>query len=149
MIVEEYIGDMFTSKNKIFGHGVNCEKNMNSGLAAYIRVKYPEVYEEYLTMDFVGGDIQPVQAHDKNIIINIASQIKSGRNARLDLLEEGVRKSFEFVQLFEPSMEYNTLVLPQIGCGVGGLEWEEVREVIIGIKNDFPKVNLELWTFPE
>lgn len=145
MTVKEYIGDMFTSSNTVFGHGVNCEKNMNSGLAAYIRVKYPEVYEEFLTKDFVGGDIQPVQANDKNIIINIASQIKSGRNARIELLEEGVRKSFEWVE----TSPFDTLILPQIGCGVGGLEWEIVRGVIIGIKNDFTKVNLELWTFPE
>lgn len=118
---------------------------MNSGLAAYIRVKYPEVYEEFLTKDFIGGDIQPVMANDGNIIINIASQIKSGRNARMDLLEEGVLRALAWVEY----SEYDTLVLPRIGCGVGGLEWADVYQTLTRINKRFPNTNLELWTFPE
>lgn len=145
MAISEYVGDMFTSTSTVFGHGVNCEKNMNSGLAAYIRVTYPEVYEEFLTKDFVGGDIQPVETNDGKIILNIASQIKSGANARIDLLVEGVHNALSWVE----QSEHDTLALPRIGCGIGGLEWDFVRQTIIDMSAEYPTVNVELWSIPE
>ncbi len=40
-------GDLFTTNAKIICHQVNCQGEMNTGVAQQVREKFPHVYEEY------------------------------------------------------------------------------------------------------
>ena len=40
-------GDLFTAKAPIICHQVNCQGEMNTGVAQQVREKFPHVYEEY------------------------------------------------------------------------------------------------------
>ena len=40
-------GDLFTTNAKIICHQVNCQGEMNTGVAQQVKEKFPHVYEEY------------------------------------------------------------------------------------------------------
>ena len=40
-------GDLFTTNAKIICHQVNCQGEMNTGVAQQVKEKFPHIYEEY------------------------------------------------------------------------------------------------------
>jgi len=143
-------GDIFTTELEAIGHGVNIEGVMGSGIAVTVRTLHPNVYEEYREYCekglLTGGDLLVVQSKtDGKYIFNMASQEKKGRNATYDFLRQSTRRALTYC------VEYDmpALALPQIGCGIGGLEWSRVTEILEEESERFPEVDLELWTYPD
>ena len=42
--------------------------------------------------------------------------------------------------------EVPTIALPKIGCGIGGLRWGDVEQVLSGIVRETDRVQIEVWT---
>jgi O-acetyl-ADP-ribose deacetylase (regulator of RNase III) len=59
-------------------------------------------------------------------IYNLATQDYPGPRARLEWIEKSLAKAAAHAR--EHGVE--TIALPRIGSGIGGLRWEEVEEVI-------------------
>lgn len=146
MILEK-TGNIFNSTAQLIGHGVNLQGVMGAGIAKTVRELYPEVYEVYREACeqelFTVGGILPVKTHDNRIIVNMASQDKPGANARYDWLEETVAATMSYMD----KNNYSSLALPQIGSGIGGLEWRKVKNIIERNVPYFFEGVIELWTF--
>lgn len=146
MIIQK-TGDIFTSDMTVIGHGVNIEGIMGHGIAATVRALFPDVYSAYRYEcrqgRLIGGDMFPYQSSKGPWILNIASQEAPGRNAKYSFLEDGVEKSF----LWCEENGIDGFALPKIGAGIGGLEWEQVEEILTRLAERHPKVDLEIWTF--
>lgn len=145
-MITYHVGNLFHTDKHVIGHGVNCVKNMNSGIAHTIKNMFPEVFEAFMTKDFLGGDIQAVTTNNGQFtVLNIATQINGGANANLQFIEYGIRNSFEWVV----ANGYEGFAIPRIGAGVGGLEWEDVNEVMSNVSKEYPNIELEIWIRPE
>lgn len=140
-------GNIFTSELQAIGHGVNCKGVMGSGIAVTVRTLFPEVYEVYKQycerVGLHGGDMLALPTRDGRIILNLASQEKTGANAHYDFLEKSVLESFAYCQ----RNKISGFALPQIGSHIGGLEWVEVLPILETCSWKFPDIDLEVWTY--
>ena len=140
-------GNIFTSDQPAIGHGVNCKGVMGSGIAVTVKKLFPEVYEVYRDycreVGLHGGDMLPVLSNGGRVILNLASQEKTGANAHYDFLEASVRNAFSYCQ----QNGISGFALPRIGAGIGGLDWDRVLEILAACSEEYPAIDLEVWTY--
>lgn len=142
-------GDLFTSEQPAIGHGVNIRGVMGSGIAPLVRAHFPAVFPPYKAAcdrgELEPGDMLPVEVEENKWVFNLASQDNTGRNARLEWVDQSLISSFEYC------LEHGIsgFAIPRIGAGVGGLNWKDVKEVIINVASDYPIVELDVWSLPD
>ena len=130
-------GSVFDTELHAIGHGVNTAGVMGAGIAKPIKEQFPNNFSNYEAACRAGqlrpGDTMVVQ--EKGMyIFNIASQSRPGRYARYEWLFsaalDAARTAVE--------IGLDSIAIPMIGCGIGGLDWEyvsallEVTESIVG-----------------
>lgn len=138
-------GDIFQSSAGAIGHGVNTRGLMGAGIARQFRQKYPDMYQAYYESCADGslrpGGVFPWKAPGR-VIMNIASQQEPGASASYDMLISGVKIALEWCDTYG----IETLALPRIGSGIGGLDEAVVEGILIALAEKSP-VDIELWTF--
>lgn len=140
----EFSGNLFNTNAPAIGHGVNIKGLMGAGIAVQFARLWPEMHRQYRGL--CGKNIlNPGEAfvyHTPTLTIyNIASQDLPGRHARLDWLSEGVDATLSHAK----GAGYDRVALPRIGCGIGGLNWDDVKPVIEGWEVAHG-VNVEVWS---
>ena len=141
-------GDLFTTDAACIGHGVNCRGVMGAGIAKAFREKYPENYKAYKRACREGilgaGDVFPWAFNDDGkFILNIASQVEPGANARYEWLFNGALEAAQICK----GIGHDRLAIPLIGCGIGGLEWPQVEVLLLAIEIIVPDFQFEVWKF--
>jgi O-acetyl-ADP-ribose deacetylase (regulator of RNase III) len=112
-------------------HGCNCHCNMGGGIAKQIREIFPEAYDADLKT--IEGDPFKLGTYSyayRNepyplIIVNAYTQFHPGPDASYEAIEKAfvaIKKGFGNVP--------HKIGIPQIGCGIGGLEWDQVEKII-------------------
>lgn len=137
-------GDLFTTTAPAIAHGVNTHGVMGAGVAKLIRARYEHVYDGYRSA-CLHGHLLPggldVEDGGDVYIYNIASQDKPGPNARLDWLTTGVRAALTHAD----KHDLDVIAMPRIGCGIGGLDWDDVKPVLEAAAAEF-FCDIEVWT---
>lgn len=129
-------GDLLESEELVIAHGCNTYGVMGAGIAGQISKRYPSMFRAYkaacLGGEFVLGSAQflerePSRFHPE-YIFNLGTQWSPGPNATL----WGVFLSFaNMVERSRgASVAINRVAIPRIGCGIGGLTWDEVEPTI-------------------
>lgn len=140
-------GDLFTSTKTALGHGVNCQGVMGSGIAVTVKKLFPENFKAYRNVCQKGllkpGMVYPYREKNK-VILNIASQNKTGADASLDWIAIGMWKALGYCE----DRGLDGLAIPRIGSKIGGLDWKDVHPLLKEIFDDWP-LELEIWTLPE
>lgn len=136
MIVEERVGDLFSHSGVAIGHGVNTQGVMGAGIAKEFRRRWPGLYEDYKQACADGyllpGGSLLYSYPPYQFIFNLATQRYPGADARLEWISEALTAAVDYLELWRVS----ELAIPRIGCGIGGLNWEDVRGVIEKSKPD-------------
>jgi O-acetyl-ADP-ribose deacetylase (regulator of RNase III) len=120
-------------------HGCNCWHAMGGGIAAQIAQRWPQVLEA--DKDTKLGSINKVGGYSfahaftrdgaPFAIVNAYTQHRPGRDARLEAIEKSMRAiandamNAGLVPMVRPRIGY-----PMIGCGIGGLKWEDVAPIM-------------------
>jgi len=134
--IEFVSGDLFanTHSAKAFAHGCNCQGSMGAGIAVGFRERYPEMYEQYRARckaqprEFNLGDVWLWKAEEQPWVFNLghggrclacAGQLT--RQSRLLLVVWRELADAEGVQ---------SIAIPRIGVGYGGLSWKKVRIIV-------------------
>lgn len=120
------------NKKRIILHQVNCQGVMGAGFAKQIKNKYPLCFTEYKKIcktkksEELLGTIY-IYEGDKDIIINMFSQDKYGRDKRYTdyiAMEKAIKK----LRKIYPS---EIIIAPyKIGCGLAGGNWDIVKEIL-------------------
>lgn len=147
MIIEKH-GDIFNSEQPALGQGVNCQGMMGSGIAVLFKREFPEMYKDYKveckTNKLQGGGLHTYFDQDKNKwIFNIASQYYPGASATHDFLSSGVEEAF----LFARRNKIKGFAIPQIGHGIGKLDWDKSILIIESLAAKYPEIDLEIWYY--
>lgn len=139
------MGDVFEVDGNLFhlglpalGQGVNLMGKMGLGIARDMARNYPGLLDDYRQAIREGrltlGGAHLYTHTDGTVIVNIATQRNTGRDAREDAIETGLHSALH--QLTEHGID--RLGLPRIGCGIGGLEWPHVYDIILRVTSDHP-----------
>ena len=133
--------DIFEVEAEALSHGCNTQ-GATGGLAGAVFSRYPEMKKSYhyrceRGLVFPGeAFIYETGLSDSfSYIYNLFTQIMPGANADMEL----IRLSLEFMLEHMKENDVKSVNIPQIGCGIGGLKWEEVQpllEKIFGPEED-------------
>lgn len=138
-------GNMFDTELEAIGHGVNCAGVMGAGVAKKIRELYPHNYENYRAAcqrkQLKPGGVHVNREYD-TYIVNMASQNMPGADASYPWLFESALNGANGAV----KRGLDSIAIPMIGCGIGGLEWFKAAAVLEAVEaiveNDF---EWEVW----
>lgn len=138
--------DIFSMKADAMCHGVNT-KGILGGLAQTVMSFFPEMSELYKSMctqgSLEGGDMMAVkyeESENKVWIYNLATQREPGANAQLALIQDSMEK----MKTHAKENGVSTINCPLIGCGIGGLIWPEVKEILELVFGDDDDITLHV-----
>lgn len=136
---KEVKGDLLElAKSKQFdviGHGANCFSTMGAGIAKQIKEKLSTAYRADVLDPRSPiqrlGDMSVSETGMGFIVCNLYTQFQPGPNFDYIAFELCLKK---LAIVMEPK---SRLGLPQIGCGIGGGDWDKVKKIIKRILFDF------------
>lgn len=123
-------GDMFAAEGvRAWAHGCNCAGAMGAGIAVEFKRRFPRMFDEYRQRCADGrfglGDVF-VWSEGDLTVYNLGTQEHWRKKAQLAALAKAVGR---MVTLAEKG-GIDRVALPQIGAGLGGLDWPRVRAVL-------------------
>lgn len=135
--------DVTTIDEGIIAHGVNCQRVMGSGVAWAIRSKWPTVFYQYENHTPVLGSTQFVEITPVLFVANCYTQDTFGRDNKPYANLDAIRTSLGEVFNFASAMGF-PLYMPRIGCGLGGLKWDNVRPIIEELEQQYQGVEVTI-----
>lgn len=121
--------DLFETGADCLVNTVNCEGFMSKGIAYQFKQRYPENDEVYKEACRNGTmQIGTVLCHKENdtTIINFPTKDRWRRPSTMAYIEKGLDAMIQEL----PHLNVKTIAIPPLGCGNGGLSWEQVRKLI-------------------
>jgi O-acetyl-ADP-ribose deacetylase (regulator of RNase III) len=148
--IETKIGNLMDVKSGHIVHGCNAKGVMGSGVALAVKKVFPEAYKDYLRHyesddGLVLGEAYPIAITTNLVIWNAITQEGFGAPTR-NCSYDAIQTCFEQINdtLSQTKSDHCELHIPAIGAGLGGGNWEIIRE-IIEQTIDFPTT---LWILP-
>lgn len=145
-------GNMLQMEQGILVHGCNAQGVMGSGIAAQIRFRYPEVFEDY-SHDFntkglklgevIFTEIDPAQGF---YIASAITQQFYGKDGKKYVSYKGVHDAFKEIAK-EAEDRGLSVHYPQIGAGLAGGDWATIQTIINDVFLEYPLVCRTLWIF--
>lgn len=122
-------GDLLSSSAEALVNTVNCEGYMGKGIAYQFKLKFPENNKDYVKACKT-GELQVGKLHyykeDGKIIVNFPTKNKWRAKSKMEYVEKGLD---ELVPLIE-KLGIQSIAIPPLGSGNGGLVWSEVKNLI-------------------
>ena len=151
MIVETTKGDIFeyfeNKPNSILVHGCNCFNTFGSGFAKQVRMRYPEAYAVDCSTDKGDaeklGDFSLYDYTEGRLIVNAYTQYRYGTDRR-HVNYGAVASCFTKIEAIARRRYSPLILIPKIGAGLGGGDWEVIREIIDFTTREVPVVVFEL-----
>lgn len=131
-MIKECEDDIFSLDVDAIVNPVNCVGVMGGGLALEFKNRYPINFTAYKTACdnkmLVPGNLFTVKISDLGVkyLINFPTKKHYKNPSRIEYINKGLIALKEFVDI--SSIE--TLGLPAIGCGLGGLSYDVVKKCI-------------------
>lgn len=130
-------GDIFTSSTQCLVNTVNCEGYMGKGLAYQFKLRFPENNKHYKAACKSGkfgiGNILFFQENNK-LIANFPTKNKWREKSRYTYIQSGLNTLKQEII----SRHITSIVIPPLGCGNGGLDWNVVKKMICDSLHDLP-----------
>lgn len=127
-----------------FSHGCNT-KGAIGGLAGDVFGRLPDMKEVYkmacLQGTFEGGDIFPCD-FETFWVYNLFTQEEPGANADTGFVRDALVRMRDHMK----ENKVKTVNCPQLGCGIGGLVWSEVKPIMEDVFGSDDAVTLQVVT---
>lgn len=135
-------GDIFSIPNVTsYAHGCNCAGAMGKGIALQFREKFPAMYTEYRELcangTFRVGDVFDYD-YGQGHVYNLGTQVTWRTKAKLEYIKSAVEKMMTLAE----ASGIRRIALPAIGAGLGGLRWDDVKELLNNAAAFHPSVDL-------
>lgn len=127
---------------------VNCVGVMGKGIALQFKNKWPDNYKKYeeackhklvktgkMFIYDSGGLVKP------HYIINFPTKDHWRGNSKIEYIETGLQDLISEVE----RLNIKSIAIPPLGCGNGGLEWQEVKPLIEKAFSKLSTVNVRLY----
>ncbi len=119
-------GDIFEQDVKAIVNAVNCVGIMGKGIALQFKNRYPENFELYETAckqnKVIPGKMFICEI-DSQYIINFPTKRHWRDSSKLEDIIIGLDDLVRAIK----ALKIQSIAIPPIGCGLGGLEWSIVK----------------------
>jgi O-acetyl-ADP-ribose deacetylase (regulator of RNase III) len=147
-MIELKQGNLLEANAEALVNTVNCVGVMGKGIALQFKQAFPDNFQEYKR----ACDTQKVQPgqmfvvlHSELIspryIINFPTKRHWRGKSRIEDIESGLQALISEVK----QLGIKSIAIPPLGCGNGGLSWNEVKPLIESAFADLPNVQVLLF----
>ena len=137
-------GNIFLTEKQILTVPVNLQGVMGKGLALSVKKLYPEVYEMYCDLcrqhKISQGTPYLYKYRQERWFLFFPTKRNWQQRSRLIDIKQGL----SWIQNNADNLNITSLALPALGCGLGGLDWTEVKPLILESLANF-KGELEIY----
>lgn len=144
-MIEWKRGDMFASETEALVNTVNCVGVMGKGIAFEVRRRFPEIFPLYRRDCLLGrvrpGEILGYRTKSGKIIVNFPTKDDWRHPSRIEWIREGLQNLVDFVRYHQ----INSIAIPPLGCGNGGLRWADVRPLVEEALRGLEGVRVEVY----
>lgn len=147
-MIELTQGNILKSKADVLVNTVNCVGVMGKGIALQFKKAYPEVFKAYASACDRGDmRIGHVQIYDLNrlspphYIINFPTKNHWRGKSKIEYIQSGLYSLADALA----KLEATSVAVPPLGCGHGGLSWEDVFPLIESALGNIP--GLDVYVF--
>jgi O-acetyl-ADP-ribose deacetylase (regulator of RNase III) len=139
--------NLLDSNAEALVNAVNSVGVMGKGIALQFKHAFPDNYAAYAAA-CKRGEVQPGKMfvfhtnmqHNPSLIITFSTQRHWRGKSRLKDIESGLNALIEVVR----EEKIRSIAVPPLGCGNGGLDWDEVRPRIERAFSAVPDVEVRL-----
>ena len=140
-------GNILESDAEALVNPVNCVGVMGKGLALQFKDKFPENFAHYrdacnsdgvsVGKMFVWRDHNPPNKY----VINFPTKRHWRDNSQYIFISMGLVDLVRVVR----DLDIKSIVIPQLGCGLGGLDWQIVKPLIVDAFKDMESVEVSIY----
>jgi len=142
-------GNIFEADTQGIVNPVNCVGVMGAGLAKRFANFYPEMEAEYKTA-CNEGKLAPgkifvwvIDTYDELLyIFNLPTKEHWKDPSKMEYIRKGIA---ELIRTMDKH-EVHSVAIPALGCGLGGLNWDDVSKEIV--KQFQRKPDKTVWLYP-
>ncbi|MFD3970822.1 type II toxin-antitoxin system antitoxin DNA ADP-ribosyl glycohydrolase DarG [Streptomyces sp. DT24] len=147
-MIEETHGNLLDAEVDALVNTVNTVGVMGKGVALQFKQAFPENFKAYKAAcdrkELVLGDILIYDSHrlgDQRYIVNFPTKGHWRSRSRLQDIESGLKSLVSIISDYH----ITSIAIPALGCGNGGLQWDEVRSLIYRHLSDLEGVRVLLY----
>ena len=128
---------------------VNCVGVMGEGIALQIKQKFPAAYFYDYKIACQKGELAIGKVHifeleiqnNPRFVVNFPTKNHWRDQSRIAGIESGLQSLVEAIEQYE----IRSIAMPALGCGLGGLDWNEVKPLIEKAFVDLSNVDVLLF----
>lgn len=147
-MIELKQGDILAADTEALVNTVNCVGVMGRGIALQFRKAFPENFKFYEAA-CTRHEVRPGRVlvfetgllTGPRFIINFPTKRHWRGDSRIEDIDAGLKALIETVR----TRGIHSIAVPPLGCGLGGLDWNDVRPRILGAFSDLPEVRVLLF----
>ncbi|MEX0943643.1 MAG: macro domain-containing protein [Pseudomonadales bacterium] len=128
---------LMTSQAQTLVNTVNTVGVMGKGIAAEFKSRYPKMFEEYKLI-CEQGELKPgsiwLWKGDQTWVLNFATKKHWRSPSKIEWIQHGL---MEFRRDYQ-KLGIREIAFPRLGCGNGGLDWADVRPLMVKHLQDLP-----------
>ncbi|MEQ6391013.1 macro domain-containing protein [Bacillaceae bacterium S4-13-58] len=134
-------GNLLEDDAEALVNTVNCVGVMGKGIALQFKQAYPDVYKEY-AKECKQGNMEIGKVHvvstdslfGTKYIINFPTKKHWKEKSKMHYVEDGLQDLVKVIN----DLGIQSVAIPPLGCGNGGLEWMKVKAKIIDAFQNSP-----------
>ena len=147
-MIEFVRGDLLADDAEALVNTVNCVGVMGRGIALQFKKAFPDNFKAY-EAGCRRGEVVPGrmfvfdtgQLMNPRYIINFPTKRHWRGMSRLPDIEAGLDALAEEIR----NRNIRSIAVPPLGCGLGGLDWDVVRPLIVGALKDLDGVRIAVY----
>lgn len=140
-------GDLFAADVEAIVNPINCVGVMGKGIALEVKKRNPSMFYRYRQKCSGTRGDYPIEPGDvvalpsdnqRQVIFNMATKDHWRQGSRIEWIEQGL---LNLQRLLSDENQYShiqSLGLPPVGCGNGGLEWSDVKPLVLKYLDPLP-----------
>jgi O-acetyl-ADP-ribose deacetylase (regulator of RNase III)/uncharacterized protein YwgA len=148
IMIELRRGDILKQDAEALVTTVNCVGVMGRGIALQFRKAFPENFKAYRNA-CAHGEIRPGRMFvvdlnrmmNPRLIINFPTKRHWKGMSRIDDIQAGLKDLLKVLRKYR----VRSVAMPPLGCGLGGLDWNEVRPLIEKALSVLPNLHVSLF----
>ncbi|HEU5281997.1 MAG TPA: macro domain-containing protein [Gammaproteobacteria bacterium] len=138
-------GNILEAKAEALVNTVNTKGVMGKGIALQFKKAFPDVFKAYKNACDTGTmQIGKIHIYEQptselhHYIINFPTKDDWKKPSKIEYIRKGLKSLTEAVQQYK----IRSIAIPALGCGQGGLKWEDVLPLIRSAFESMPEVKV-------